>query len=227
MRQRRRRSSKAVRDNQGADESNPLPHEDAATRGHRDGARRPRLLSRAPHVHHGVRRAACGDTDIDREAATVSTVTRPKTSRLRARARPSGKQPELAERPAKPLWIERKLPGFSHGVFAQPESGAAVPARRQRGRSTSINGPPPREPSGLLGAESTTLFQIPDLGSFRAGRGSQSEESGTGAPVSRCRSREGVSENDERRLDQPGSVRLVVQHLGRRRPANGDPTRLA
>jgi hypothetical protein len=62
-------------DAQGADGSNPLPDEEAATRGHRDGAPRPRLQSHARHQHHGARTADCSDQDVA-PAVRMSLLTR-------------------------------------------------------------------------------------------------------------------------------------------------------
>jgi hypothetical protein len=45
-----------------------LPHEDAATRSHQDGAARARLQSHARHEHYGAWTADCGDADIGRRS---------------------------------------------------------------------------------------------------------------------------------------------------------------
>ena len=74
---------------------------------------------------------------------------------------------------------------------------------------------PPREPSGLLGAKSTTLFQIPDLGSFAPDGAAKAKKAAQVRRVALPEPRGCFRKIGERRLDKPGSVRLVVQHLGR------------
>jgi hypothetical protein len=68
--------------------ANPLPHEDAATRRHRNGAARAHLQSYPRHQHHGARTADRSDQDVA-PAVRLSLLTRFDRSKCGQRARAS------------------------------------------------------------------------------------------------------------------------------------------
>src|SRR5208282_1649721 len=86
----------SVRDNQGADGSNPFPYEDVATRRHRNGAARAHLQSYPRHQHYGARTADRSDQDIAL-AVRMSLLTRFHRSKCGQRARASRRATTPAE----------------------------------------------------------------------------------------------------------------------------------
>src|SRR5262249_21738096 len=135
----------SVRHDQGADGSDTLFDEEAATGCRRDGAARAGLQPHARYEHHGCPTTPGGDEGIVDRYIIRSLPTRPRQLGFRNGTLQKGKSPKHRKMIKRGNLLEIATPQcFFQGVFTQPRPQADI--QQSIGTTPSVRSLKPRDP---------------------------------------------------------------------------------